>query len=468
MNYAKSILFTILISLVFILRANATIIQLPEHFTITSSPFLDKIMSLPGLETRIYLSKKNEIIPLEGTIFKMNGQELIRTNETLYVLISQSGVIYQLEGKVDSSYSFHRIDATININYNIASNNFVWDKLIYSYGGYGFWKLNGHLRAFNFLDKEWDIAPADNEIISNGYNWYSNKEGRVYVPFQSIVNAGIAGPESISGKKNYDSYYLDLASKKWIKLGSLNNNTRKLVIDNINNNLFTLDSGFIYTNQDVAYYFNFMANKVYKSKNSELNQFFIRRMNSHDIFFYKDTIFSFSPETQTFSTQKLILNYYFEASSYPIWGLDDNYYYVIGFVVSILTVFAFSIWLFNRSVDKKLEQSQLKILKSKSVNQAFVGTEVALISLLLKNSKNELNVEINEINHVLGIKDKNVGLQKKVRSDMINAINEKYQFVTQTELPLINSVRKEDDKRFYEYFITATEIKSIERILEQN
>jgi hypothetical protein len=79
-----------------------------------------------------------------------------------------------------------------------------------------------------------------------------------------------------------------------------------------------------------------------------------------------------------------------------------------------------------------------------------------------------MNVEINEINHVLGIKDKNVGLQKKVRSDMINAINEKYQFITQSELQLISSVRKEDDKRFYEYFISATEIKSIERILEQN
>ncbi len=468
MNYAKSILFTIIISLVFNIRTNAAIIQLPEHFTITSSPFLDKIMSLPGLETRIYLSKKNEIIPLEGTILKMNGQELIRTNETLYILISQSGVIYQLEGKLNSSYSFHRIDATVNINYNIASNNFVWDKHIYSYGGYGFWKLNGHLREFNFLDKEWDIAPADNEIISNGYNWYSNKEGRVYVPYQSIVNAGIAGPESISGKKNYDSYYLDLASKKWIKLGSLNNNTRKLIIDNINNNLFTLDSGYIYINQDVAYYFNFIANKIYKSKNSELNQFFLRRANSHDIFFYKDSIFNFSPESQTFSTKKLSLNYYFEVLSFPIWGLDDNYFYVIAFVVFILTVFSFSIWVFNRSVDKKLEQSQLKILKSKSTNQAFVGTEVALISLLLRSSKKGMNIEINEINHVLGIKDKNIGLQKKVRSDIINAINEKYQFVTQTELPLISSVRKEDDKRFYEYFITATEIKSIERILEQN
>ena len=468
MKYVKSILFILFFTLVFILRANAAIIQLPEHFTITSSPFLDKIMSLPGLETKIFLSKQNEIIPMDGTIYKMNGQQLIKTNENLYVLISQTGVIYQLEDKQDSTYSFHRIDATININYNIASNNFVWDKHIYSYGGYGFWKLNGHLRAFNFLDKEWDIAPADNEIISNGYNWYSNKEGRVYVPFQSIVNAGIAGPESISGIKNYDSYYLDLASKKWIKLGSLNSNTRKLIIDNINNNLFTLDSGYIFTNQDVAYYYNFIANKIYKSKNSELNQFFIRRWNSHDIFFYKDTIFSFSPESQSFSTKSLSINYYFEALSFPIWGLDDNYFYIVAFIIFILAVLGFSIWLFNRSVNKKLEQSQLKILKSKSTNQAFVGTEVALISLLVKNSKKGMNVEISEINHVLGIKDKNVGLQKKVRSDMINAINEKYQFITQSEVSLISSVRKEDDKRFYEYFIPSSEINSIERILDKN
>ncbi len=468
MNYAKSIIFTIFILLIFMLRANATIIQLPEQFTITNNPFLDKITSINDLECKVFLSKQNEMIPIEGTIFKMNGQELIKTKESLYLFISQTGVIYQLEGKVDSTYSFRRIDATININYNIASNNFVWNKNIYSYGGYGFWKLNGHLRAFNFLDREWDIAPTNNEIISNGHNWFSKKEGRVYVPFQSIINAGIVGPESISGKKNYDSYYLDLASKKWVKLGTMHASAKKLVEESsITNSFFTIDSGYIYLNQDEAYYFNFIANKVYKSTNSELNQFFLRRANSKDIFLYKDSLFSFSPESQSYSTKKL-LSASFELLSFPIWGLDNNYFYVIAFVVFMLTVFSFSIWLFNRSVDKKLEQSQLKILKSKSTNQAFVGTEVALISLLLRSSKKGMNVEINEINHVLGIKDKNVGLQKKVRSDMINAINEKYQFVTQSELQLISSVRKEDDKRFYEYFISATEIKSIERILEQN
>ena len=468
MNYAKSIIFTIFILLVFMLRANATIIQLPEQFTITNNPFLDKITSINDLECKVFLSKQNEMIPIEGTIFKMNGQELIKTKESLYLFISQTGVIYQLEGKVDSTYSFRRIDATININYNIASNNFVWNKNIYSYGGYGFWKLNGHLRAFNFLDREWDIAPTNNEIISNGHNWFSKKEGRVYVPFQSIINAGIVGPESISGKKNYDSYYLDLASKKWVKLGTMHASAKKLVEESsITNSFFTIDSGYIYLNQDEAYYFNFIANKVYKSTNSELNQFFLRRANSKDIFLYKDSLFSFSPESQSYSTKKL-LSASFELLSFPIWGLDNNYFYVIAFVVFMLTVFSFSIWLFNRSVDKKLEQSQLKILKSKSTNQAFVGTEVALISLLLRSSKKGMNVEINEINHVLGIKDKNVGLQKKVRSDMINAINEKYQFVTQSELQLISSVRKEDDKRFYEYFIPSSELNSIEQILDKN
>jgi len=52
------------------------------------------------------------------------------------------------------------------------------------------------------------------------------------------------------------------------------------------------------------------------------------------------------------------------------------------------------------------------------------------------------------MNHVLGIKDKNIGLQKKVRSDVINSINDKYQFITQSDTLLISSVRKVDDKRF--------------------
>jgi hypothetical protein len=88
-----------------------------------------------------------------------------------------------------------------------------------------------------------------------------------------------------------------------------------------------------------------------------------------------------------------------------------------------------------------------------------------LIQLLLKAYSTKKNVEISAINHVLGIKDKNIGLQKKVRSDVINAINDKYVFISQGEINLIGSVRKEDDKRFFEYFVVPTEVKLIQKII---
>jgi hypothetical protein len=125
------------------------------------------------------------------------------------------------------------------------------------------------------------------------------------------------------------------------------------------------------------------------------------------------------------------------------------------------------IWLFKQSVKKKIEQAQLKVLKTKTVNQAFTETEISLIQLLIKANSAKQNVEIAEINRVLGIKDKNIGLQKKVRSDVINAINNKYIFITQGENNLIASVRKEDDKRFYEYFIVSTEVKAAQNLLKK-
>jgi hypothetical protein len=54
---------------------------------------------------------------------------------------------------------------------------------------------------------------------------------------------------------------------------------------------------------------------------------------------------------------------------------------------------------------------------------------------------------------VLGVKDKNTGLQKKVRSEVIHGINEKFRYMTGLENSLIYSERSDADKRYFEYFI---------------
>lgn len=292
-----------------------------------------------------------------------------------------------------------------------------------------------------------------------------SKDGKLYVPFQTISNGSIKGDQNVTRVRLYDSYYLDLNLLEWKKLGTIHSKTIKLVrTNNIINSFLATDRGFLFMHDDVAYYFDFLNNKIFESKNSELNQFFIRRGSNENIFYYNDSIYSFSPSLQTYDIKPLSISD-FKELDFPIWGIDNNYYYLLLSLLTILLLTYFSIRIYKRSVKRKIQQSSLKILKTKTIGQTFIGVELSLIQLLLEASLKGVNVEIGDINHVLGIKDKNLGLQKKVRSDVINTINEKYSIIINKETQLIASIRKEDDKRFFEYFINELELKSIKKIL---
>jgi hypothetical protein len=185
------------------------------------------------------------------------------------------------------------------------------------------------------------------------------------------------------------------------------------------------------------------------------------------VFYYKGQFYKYQLNTQSFKFWKLDMND-FQLMDFPIWGRDYSTSLLIAGIVLAIIVVVVMLWWINRSVRKKIEKAQLKALKTKSINQAFTEIELGLIQLLIDAYHSKHNVEIADINHVLGIKDKNIGLQKKVRSDVMNAINDKYMFITQGETNLIGSVRKEDDKRFFEYFIAASEVKTLQKIIENN
>lgn len=469
MFYKKYLFLSIfqIFSLASVLYGQTT--ELPNPVITPQTPFLNKILSFKDLEAKIFLSSSSAIVPTRGTIFNGTVQEIIKSNDSVFLLLERSGVVYLLDPVIDSAstYSFHRLDHTININYNIDANNFLYQNHLYSYGGYGFWRLNGQLRSYNFTDKEWDIVPVNDEIISNGNNWVSKKEGKIYVPFQTIMNASIRNNPNALSSRLSDSYYLDLNLLEWKKIGSLTNKAKKLVVDNnITNSLLSTDKGFLFLYNDEAYHFDFLNNKIFKSNNSELNQYLIRRTSNNDLFFYKDSLYSYSPSTNRFDQRSLSMKDFSELD-YAIWGLENDYYYLTGTLLFIFLLVYISIKIYKKRVKKKVEQSNLKILKTKTVGQVFVGVELSLIHLLLEAATMGIHVEIGEVNHVLGLKDKNIGLQKKVRSDVINTVNEKYAIIVNNEIQLISSIRKEEDKRYYEYFINDSELKSIKKILER-
>jgi len=429
------------------------------------NPFWTFLLSIDSLEGRVMTSYPYNTIPTQKGFYKNNVQEIIKKGKTVYIHIAQTGIVYKLDKIEDSLLFFRRIDKTYNINYNIDGNTFLFKDELYCFGGYGFWKSNGHLRKFNFVDKEWDIVPLNKEIYSSGFNWLSEKEGRIYLPFEREMNSGVKN--QVKGIKRNNAYYLDLETKNWVPLGLLSEELVEITNDDfINGVAVPTSEGYLYVQHDQVYLFDFLRNQVLKSNNPNLNQFLARRMSNLFLFNYKDKIYSYDQNTSKF----IILKYdrsEFELKTFPIWTADNHViWYIVIAVLCILFIIGIILFI-RKGVKQKIQSAQLKMLKTKSMQQAFVGTELTLIELLLAANLNQKTVDIHQINHVLGIKDKNVGLQKKVRSDIMNAINDKYQFITQSNIPLISSLRKEDDKRFFEYFITPTELKKIQKIIQE-
>ena len=445
----------------------AQFVPCERTYTVEFNPLLQKITQLADFNGSLSLGNSNKILPMTGTSFAPNAQELIKHNGKIYIFLAQTGFIFQMSEPVGDSVVFKKIDNTININYNIDCTNFIYKDQIYNYGGYGFWTKTAHVRKFNTVDQEWDIIPTNIEVYTADYDWFSPAEGKLYVPFQKFENKGVKNPELNNGVFDYTSYYLDIKTAEWIKIGKLSNELIKLIDKKSNYGTYEYDNGRIFLINDEVYLFDYVHNKIYKSKKADLNQFFIRNSLDLTVFFYKGQFYKYQLSNKSFKIWKLNMND-FQLLDFPIWGFDYKIlwvFIVLGFAIVMILVFG---WFFNRSVRKKIEKAQLKALKSKSINQAFTEIELGLIQLLLDAHAAKHNVEIAEINHVLGIKDKNIGLQKKVRSDVMNSINDKYMFITQEDISLIGSIRKEDDKRFFEYFVNESELKTVQKLIEKD
>ncbi len=468
MRYKNLKLFAFLAFLLQINSSTAQFVPCERSYTVFFNPLLQKIKGLADFNGNIDLGKSSDILPLAGTTFGPNKQELIKHHGKMYLFLAQTGFIFEMLEPLGDSVVFRKIDNTVNINYNISCTNFIYKDQIYNYGGYGFWNKFSNVRKYNKIDKEWDIQPTNIEVFSaDRYDWFSPTEGRLYVPFQKMENKGLKDPKFKDVGFEYSSYYLDIKTFDWVKIGKLSDELIKLINEKSNYGNIPHDDGRFFIINDEAYLFDYVHNKIYKSKKADLNQFFIRNSSDVTIFFYKGKYYKYIPGLQNFVTWDIHSND-LQLLDFPIWGIDyTNLIFILALCLVIILILLF-VWLFKQRVKKKIEQAQLKVLKTKTINQAFTETEISLIQLLINANGAKKNVEIAGINRVLGIKDKNVGLQKKVRSDVINAINDKYIFITQGENNLIASVRKEDDKRFYEYFIVPTEVKAAQKLIEKN
>lgn len=435
-------------------------------FSIKTSPFFKDLMSKSTRSFSIKSSSLSLISSFDPLVFKMNGGEFIKVNDKLYFHFYNSGRIFKHspENSTEDSLQFVRLDATVNLNYNIGSLVFSVGESIYEYGGYGFWKSNGTLRRYNFKDREWDVVVLDREIhmppsISSGPAvWVDPNESFLYVPYQQVVNDGLSRD---SDKPPYllESYRLNLKKFNWEFLGKVSQSTIDLLKST--SQVFTTEKGLLASYTSRIYWLDFESNSIKLLVDPSLTQTLLRIQNYMLWYWDRQQLFWYNPSNGRYDSL-FIDTARFTPYANEIWRkpvATNDYWWMLLLTIALFVV---------TFLQYKKKKNQLRGVNQDNIQEAkhpFITAELSLLELLVAKQRQNQTVTIPEINYVLGLKDKNQGMQKKVRSDIINRINEKYSFLSQEKVSLIQNIRSETDKRFFEYHVNPEHLEKLLALL---
>jgi hypothetical protein len=124
-------------------------------------------------------------------------------------------------------------------------------------------------------------------------------------------------------------------------------------------------------------------------------------------------------------------------------------------------------WLFFLTLGVLLANLLFSLIKSKKIGNKnsikqdstqddyliFNEVEKTLIYSIVDCSKNNQQFTVNEMNVVLGVKNKSIEIQKKVRTEAIIRINHKFNVNFNMDTVFIERVRSIEDRRYFNYYI---------------
>lgn len=430
--------------------------------------------------------------------FKKNNLYLLKTPRELYLGVEGTGCIYKVVEIPNGLIDIVRIDSTVYSGNNFCAANFVIDSSIYSFGGYGFWRTNGLLKIFNTFSNEWDVIPLIEEMPSifcqgaSGVFWNNmdstsadtRKFSSVYAPSMFWVNVDkkmfyqmtqrMVNEAITDSSLGFQSRFiplvnvLDIRLKKWTQLGYLIDygwhhllqtpwgllvigNSDNIYLADIDNNsrmickeefqpiykkFFVKDPPQISFFADGFIYMGNVGQNIYDSIPFSMNHF-VRSEKP----LYRD----YESTSNNINLPALLVSPWFLYPSGVLIGV------ILGFV--LLGLFKNNFRSNDRSWKAIFNTSVSTVERVNMLTQ----TEKSLIELISTYSLKGQRVSIDEVNKVIGVNGKNEPIKRRVRSEIINSVNEKWMIISASREKLIDSIKTPEDKRAREYFI-STEI----------
>ena len=140
---------------------------------------------------------------------------------------------------------------------------------------------------------------------------------------------------------------------------------------------------------------------------------------------------------------------------------------IIGNVFIVLLVILL-FYLYNKKFKKNKTPLEVQSILYKNFYSALTVIEKELIQAIYElQTKNE-QISIKAINKIIGVQQKDILTQNKIRSDYFLRINQKFKLATRASALLIVKQREETDKRIYNYNINPVFIDSMKALILNN
>lgn len=399
----------------------------------------------------------------------------LKNNKGLYIGIDGTGMLFKVE-IIQNELEFNRVDSTYYSGNTFNAAYFTHNDLLFSYGGYGFWKSNGILRKFDHEIGEWEAIPTDTEISTQfnptgqTYIWNDETTNKLWLYKRSIHDI-FQGDSTVKINKLYK---LDLAKKKWENVGDVDDDGH-LIIFFHKNGVLRL-KGHSRQSDFLDFRNNLILIPDQKTTNQLKKIFSISHLNlafsSGDwIYFGNDQsneIDSVKINTSRFAKSRKIVtqkeNYISHENSTSFIDKSTLFHWLFtGIGIMIGGLIYYSI-LKRRKTDilaiknlvPKINDETIRAQEPEKTyieTQLFSDLEKAFLKKLIMATRKYGYMSIEEINKLLGLSNKNPAVQKKNRNEAISRINLKWQLTNKTNKVLIEKRRSEIDKRNFEYYM---------------
>ena len=441
--------------------------QQPQYTIPSNSSFRLLLLSKEDIgHINFSLNQEFKFLPIKDKPFQNYSQDLIKSKNDLYVYLNASGIVYKLkeQNKTKDSLIFVRIDSTEHFGYNIDCFPFVYKNSLYNLGGYGFWRWTGHLRIFSETLKQWDIAKVNREVPVMRFGkpsiWMDAKGGKIFTLRHFEENQAEKDTDGVGAKQVDSVMMLDLGKRDWKTMGILEPNIIKYF--NLSSFIANTKMGLFVNNNSNIELWNIKENKIYTYTDAHytqlLNAFFSYNFiwsEDSTIYLGKNNVVGI--DSIVLSTKNLV------ATNKKIYIEQSNSgFYAKGITTAFVAMGLGGLLFYGFRKRKNTTSSAKKNtieqpLQTSYPNQhIYSGIELDLISLLISNSKiHNRYTSVDELNHLLGMTNKSIEMQKRKRSDTIRSINEKFALVSKKEdAILIKRKKAEADGRLNEFYIS--------------